>query len=61
MDLDGTEERRKPQVKLKGWGKECYNCGKEGYFIRDYKKLRKETRKEIRAMLEFPEIDYDNC
>jgi hypothetical protein len=61
MDLDSTEERRKPQVKPKGQGKECYNCGKEGHFAKDYKKSRKETRKEIRAMSEFPEINYDNC
>jgi hypothetical protein len=61
MDLDSTEERRKPQVKPKGQGKECYNCSKEGHFAKDYKKSRKETRKEIRAMSEFPEINYDNC
>jgi hypothetical protein len=29
--------------------------------MKDYKKLRKETRKEIRATLEFPKINYDNC
>jgi hypothetical protein len=28
--------------------------------MKDYKKSRKETRKEIRAILEFPEINYDN-
>jgi hypothetical protein len=61
MDLDSTKERRKPQVKPKGQGKECYNYGKEGYFTKDYKKLRKETRKEIRVISEFPEIDYNNC
>jgi hypothetical protein len=60
MDLDSTKERRKPQVKLKGQDKEYYNYSKEGYFTKDYKKSRKETRKEIRAMSEFPEIDYDN-
>jgi hypothetical protein len=61
IDLDNTKERRKPQVKLKGQGKECYNYGKEGYFTKDCKKSRKETRKEIRVMLEFPKIDYNNC
>jgi hypothetical protein len=61
MDLDSTEERRKPQVKPKGQGKECYNYSKEGHFIKDYKKSRKETRKEIRVILEFPEINYNNC
>jgi hypothetical protein len=61
MDLDSTKERRKPQVKLKGQGKEYYNYGKEGHFAKDYKKSRKETRKEIRATLEFPKINYDNC
>jgi hypothetical protein len=60
MDLDSTKERRKPQVKPKGQGKECYNCSKEGHFAKDYKKSKKETRKEIRVMLEFPEIDYNN-
>jgi hypothetical protein len=60
MDLDGTKEQRKPQVKPKGQGKECYNYGKEGHFTKDYKKSRKETRKEIRAMSEFPEINYNN-
>jgi hypothetical protein len=29
--------------------------------MKDYKKSRKETRKEIRAMSEFPEINYNNC
>jgi hypothetical protein len=29
--------------------------------MKDCKKLRKETRKEIRAILEFPEINYDKC
>jgi hypothetical protein len=61
MDLDGTKEQRKPQVKPKGQGKECYNYSKEGYFTKDCKKLRKEIRKEIRVILEFPKINYDNC
>jgi hypothetical protein len=61
MDLDNTKEQKKPQVKPKGWGKEYYNYSKEGHFTKDYKKLRKETRKEIRAMSEFPEINYNNC
>jgi hypothetical protein len=60
MDLDSTKERRKPQVKPKGQGKEYYNYGKEGHFAKDCKKLRKEIRKEIRAMLEFPKINYNN-
>jgi hypothetical protein len=60
MDLDSTKEWKKPQVKLKGQGKECYNYGKEGHFIKNYKKSRKETRKEIRAMSEFPKINYNN-
>jgi hypothetical protein len=29
--------------------------------VKDYKKLRKEIKKEIRAISEFPEINYDNC
>jgi hypothetical protein len=28
--------------------------------MKDYKKSRKETRKEIRAISEFPEINYNN-
>jgi hypothetical protein len=28
--------------------------------VKDYKKLRKETKKEIRAISEFPKINYDN-
>jgi hypothetical protein len=60
MDLDGTKEQRKPQVKLKGQGKEYYNYSKEGHFTKDYKKSRKKIRKEIRAMLEFPKINYNN-
>jgi hypothetical protein len=60
MDLDSTKEQRKPQVKPKGQGKECYNYSKEEHFTKDYKKLRKETRKEIRATSEFPKINYNN-
>jgi hypothetical protein len=60
MDLDGTEEQRKPQVKLKRQCKECYNYSKKGYFAKDYKKSRKETRKEIRIISEFPKINYNN-